>query len=335
MKWRVMITGAAGGIGSTLAREMTVMGYDLVLVDNLHNGYKQNLLGDSHLHQIDIRNTSELVTLLPDVGAVIHLAAISSLPDCERNSAECISVNVAGTASVLEACRQSGVGKCIFASTGAVYEGNPEDQSPFTETLSLSPKLWYPTSKWMAEGICHRYASNYGLTIPILRLFNVFGPRQDIHRQSPPLINYLVRELMADRVAVLHGTGDQARDYVNVEDAIGLILRCLEDDVVGCNTYNVCTGTLTSVRSIAQLALQTVNPKGQIQWRDPARLWDSYSELFSGPYQLDRSSISSETNKFVLGSNTKACQQLGWLVNRDVPAMIADTMREIMRLNAS
>ena len=333
MKWRVMITGAAGGIGSMLAKEMTVMGYDLTLIDNLNNGYQQNLPSDSYLHTIDIRDTNELVPLMKEVDAVIHLAAISSLPDCERNSTECMSVNVAGTASVLEACRQAGVDRCIFASTSAVYEGNTSDQSPFTESLAVKPKLWYPTSKWMAEELCHRYASNYGMTIPILRLFNVFGPRQDCYRRSPPLLNYLTHELMSNRSPVLHGTGLQARDYVDVEDVISIILRCLRDDA-GNETYNVCSQTLTSVRDIARIALDTILPNGAVIWKSSGQLWDAYPHLFSGRYALDRNLICNETDKFSLGSNSKARTQLGWLVNTDIPALMANTIKEIMRLNA-
>ena len=124
---RILITGAAGGIGSTLGYHLHKKGHELILVDNLRNGYIENLkidgetFGSFYLVDINSIEFSDLVRdSSPDV--VVHLAAITALPDCEVNSAECIRINVEGTVSVMEACRKYGVDRVIFSSTSAVYE---------------------------------------------------------------------------------------------------------------------------------------------------------------------------------------------------------------------
>ena len=334
---RIMITGAAGGIGSTLGYYLHLKNHNLILVDNFNNGYRQNLtingtsFGD--FVELDIRNTHALIGLLHDVDVVVHLAAISSLPDCEKNVAECMSVNVAGTASVLDACRKANTKKCIFASTGAIYEGNTPEQSPFHEDLPINTKLWYPTSKWMAEEICERYRENYKMNIPVLRFFNVFGPRQDIHRPHPPLINYLVRELSASREPTLHGTGNQSRDYVHVDDVVKLIELVIDSD--SANTvFNVCTGKMLSVRDILAQIQLTMKTSLQANWRESNRLWDAYGDLFSGEYPLDKKLIEAETDKFACGTFDKATNILGWQPNTDLLAMLDKTVKDILSTNA-
>ena len=332
---RIMITGAAGGIGSTLGYHLSLKNHQLILVDNFNNGYRENLtingktFGD--FSESDIRNTDEIFRLLNhyNVDVVVHLAAISSLPDCEKNSGECMSVNVGGTASVLDACRKANVKKCIFASTGAIYEGIPPEHAPFHEDLAITTKLWYPTSKWMAEEICERYRTNYGMNIPVLRFFNVFGPRQDIHRPHPPLINYLVRELKNNRSPILHGSGNQSRDYVHVDDIVKLIELLLTASNAN-TTFNVCTGKILSVRDILLQVQKTMNTDTAVEWRESNRLWDAYGDLFTGTYPLDKKLIAAETEKFAWGSFEKAKHLLGWQPNTDLLALLDKTVKDIL-----
>ena len=102
-------------------------------------------------------------------------------------------MNVNGTLNILNCARKWNVPHVIFASTSAVYENNKE--SIFSENLEINPRLLYSLSKKMGEEICESYRTNYDMKITTLRFFNVFGPRQDIHRKNPPLLNYLVREV--------------------------------------------------------------------------------------------------------------------------------------------
>jgi len=316
---KILITGAAGGIGSTLGYLLYKNGNDLILVDNLRNGYEENLIinGETfgRFYNMDINSDlfHELVdNEIPD--AIVHLAAITSLPDCEVNYRECIRCNVEGTASVLGAARKSGIEKIIFASTSAVYENTHLGEGGFLESDDINPRLFYSLSKKMSEEICMSFSENYGMNITTLRFFNVFGPKQDIHRKSPPLINYIVRELSNNRSPILHSDGKQSRDYVYVNDVVDLIEKCLNRDHKGYAAFNVSTGTSTSVQDILESVKSGINLENEINavYRNPDRLWDSYMDLFEGKYPLKKSVVEKETLKKSLGNNYLSKKILNW-----------------------
>jgi nucleoside-diphosphate-sugar epimerase len=316
---KILITGAAGGIGSTLGYLLYKKGNDLILVDNLRNGYEETLIinGETfgRFYNLDINSDlfHELVdNEIPD--AIVHLAAITSLPDCEVNYRECIRCNVEGTASVLGAARKSGIEKIIFASTSAVYENTHLSEGGFLESDAINPRLFYSLSKKMSEEICLSFSENYGMNITALRFFNVFGPRQDIHRKSPPLINYISRELSNNRSPILHSDGKQSRDYVYVNDVVDLIEKCLNRDHKGYATFNVSTGTSTSVQDILESVKSAIDLENEINavYRNPDRLWDSYRDLFDGKYSLKKSIVEKETLKKSLGNNNLSKKLLDW-----------------------
>ena len=170
---KILITGAAGQIGSGLAKRLCDR-HELTLVDNLRNGYAEHLKDDANefiapFHDIDVA-TSELFshcgTKYDSYDAIIHLAAISSLPDCETNPLETLHCNVAATANVLDFARKMNVPHVVFASTSAIYENN--DVDVFTEDLEVNPRLYYSLSKKMCEELIHSYREHYGskVTIP-------------------------------------------------------------------------------------------------------------------------------------------------------------------------
>ena len=326
---KILLTGAAGGIGSTLGYFLSKKGHNLILVDNLRNGYLENLKINNEIfgefHNLSICNPN-LVHLLNDkYDCIIHLAAITALPDCETNPVDTIDINVSGTMNILECARAWNVPHVIFASTSAVYENNKE--KVFTEDLEINPRLWYSLSKKMAEEICESYRTNYDMTITTLRFFNVFGPRQDIHRKNPPLLNYLVREIKKGNPPVLHSTGEQKRDYIHVDDVVNLTDICL--DKKPNDTFNVCTGTLISVNEIVKYVSEVFNSDIKPTYRDASKLWDTYPKLFEGDYPLDKEIVAKETNKYSRGSFQKAKELLGWQPNTNLEFLIKKVSTEI------
>lgn len=326
---KILLTGAAGGIGSTLGYYLYKKGHTLTLIDNFRNGYERNLKINNEIfgkfYNLDICNKN-LINLIGDnYDCIIHLAAVTALPDCETNAVETINVNVSGTMNILECARKWGVPYIIFSSTSAVYENNKDEL--FTEELEIFPRLWYSLSKKMAEEICESYRKNYNMNISTLRFFNVFGPRQDIHRKNPPLLNYIVKELKSGNVPILHSNGEQKRDYIHVDDVINLIDVCLR--IKPNDTFNVCTGTLLSVNEIVSYISEIFNLNIEPKYRSASKLWDSYSELFSGAYPLKKEIVEKETNKYSRGSYKKAKEILGWEPNTDLQTLIKKVVSEI------
>jgi len=326
---KILLTGAAGGIGSTLGYYLFTKGHDLTLVDNLRNGYLQNLFIKnkkfSELYEFDICDPKLVDTLKKRYDCIIHLAAITALPDCEVNAVESVNVNVSGTMNILECARKWGVPHVIFASTSAVYENNKE--KVFTEDLNITPRLWYSLSKKMAEEVCESYRLNYGMKITTLRFFNVFGPRQDIHRKNPPLLNYLVREIKNGNSPILHSDGEQKRDYIHVDDVVKLIDICL--DKKPDETFNVCTGTLLSVNQILEYVSEVFQSDVKPIYREASKLWDTYPKLFTGYYPLDKNVVAKETTKYSKGSYQKAKELLNWEPDTDLEKLIKKVATEI------
>jgi len=329
----ILITGGAGGIGSTLALLLTKNGHKVVAYDNLNNGYLDNLKENGvffcHFEHGDIRDTDYLQHIIEKekIEKVIHLAAITALPVAESDPYECLSVNVAGTASVLKAAKYVNA-QVIVASTSAIYENNDRADAPFTESIEVKPRLMYPLSKKLMEEVVHAFDKNYGIDYTILRFFNVFGPRQDIHRKSPPLINYIVREVKNGRDPVFYSDGSQQRDYVHVDDVVTMIEKCITHPKALGRTFNLCTGTLTSVKDIINFAEQAFNKEIKHSFLPAKEFWSEYNELHAGEKPIKKTVLEHEVNKFALGSNDLAKQIIGWEPNKNISELMVDTMRK-------
>jgi UDP-glucose 4-epimerase len=331
---KILITGIAGGIGSTLGYQLFLNNHEIFGVDNFQNGYQENLSIDGRsyckFYQCDIKNRLQFLNICQQVkpDAIVHLAATTALPVCESLAFDAINNNVGGTANVLECARLSDIGLVIFASTSAIYENTDVSLAPFKEHHPINPRLIYPLSKKLGEELCLSYEQNYGMTIPKLRFFNVFGPRQDIHRTSPPLINYLVRELVHGRRPVLHSTGLQVRDYIHVDDVTNLIELVLSNPIKD-STINVCSGTLLSVIDIVNNVKIALSTDIEPIFQDSTKFWNNYKTLFQGKYKLDSAIVDKEVNKFALGDNSKAILDYNWRPNLDLNALIQRTAKEI------
>jgi len=329
----ILITGGAGGIGSTLAMLLTRNGHTVVAVDNFNNGYMENMYEDGKqicdIVALDIRETKKLTELLEfnKTEIVIHLAALTSLPICESDPKECIDVNVAGTASVLTAARLSNIKRTIVASTSAIYENTPTKYAPFKEKDPVSPRLFYPLSKKLMEDVVQSYITNYDMDVVTLRFFNVFGPRQDIHRKSPPLINYIVREIANNRPLKLFSDGTQVRDYVHVDDVVSMIERCIQVEDISGKIFNVSTATLTSVKNIINFAEKAFNKKLDYTFNPPDKFWADYDVIYQGKPLLNRV-LEREVTKFSLGSVSKSAKLLDWHPNTKIKELMIDTMRK-------
>ena len=328
---KILITGAAGQIGSGLSRLLIENGHELTLVDNLRNGYLENLKDDANeviapFYEVDITSQDFFTKCGGEYDVIIHLAAITSLPDCESNPLETLRINVSGTANVLEFARKFDVPHVVFASTSAIYENN--DADVFTEDLEVNPRLYYSLSKKMSEDLIQSYRENYGMTVTILRFFNVFGPDGDQTRPNPPLLNFAYRELSHDRQPILSGNGEQVRDFIWVKDVVRMLELCMQKQPN--DVFNVCSGVTVSVNQIAQWVAEALGKEDIGLGHKPAsELWSTYPEMFEGAYPLDKGLVAKETTRYSKGSYEKAERILGWRPHTNMESLVKKVTLEI------
>ena len=235
---RVLITGCAGFIGSHLAQALLRRGDEVVGLDNFDPYYprpdkERNLalvreVGDLAFAEGDIRDADLLARVMAEhrPTAVAHIAALAGVRPSVQAPDRYMDVNVTGTARVLEAARQAGVGRVVFASSSSVYGG--DNEVPFSEDQpTTSPLSPYAASKIAAEALGHAFHHLYDLPCVCLRFFTVYGPRQRpdlaIHKFTPLIL--------AGQPIPVFGDGTTSRDYTFVEDIVRGIIAALDSDV--------------------------------------------------------------------------------------------------------
>ena len=257
-----LVTGGAGFIGSHVLDALLAQGDDVMIVDNLSTGRHENLTealaAGAELRELDIRDRDALVATVTEwrPRTIFHLAAQIDVRVSVGDAAFDASVNVGGTANVLDAARAAEVGRVVFSSTGgAIYGEGQGQQLPLAEDAPLAPLSPYGQSKLSAEGYLGLYERLYGLSSVSLRFGNVYGPRQDPLGEAG-VIAIFCGLLGSGGTPTIFGSGRQTRDYIHVEDVVQAVLAAADSDATG--PINVGTGietdVLTLVRSLAAAA---------------------------------------------------------------------------------
>jgi UDP-glucose 4-epimerase len=251
---RALVTGGAGFIGSNLVDGLLARGDEVVVVDDLSTGRRRNLepglAAGVTLVEADIRDRAALEELVgrerPEV--IFHLAAQIDVRRSVADPAFDASINVGGTANVLEAARVAGA-RVVFSSTGGAIYGEGDGQElPLLEDAPLAPEAPYGQSKFAAEGYLALYERLYGLSTVALRLGNVYGPRQDPLGEAGVIAIFCGRLREGGRPTVF-GDGKQTRDYIYVGDVVTAMLAAAESEATGA--INVGTGIETDVLELA------------------------------------------------------------------------------------
>lgn len=318
---KVLITGAAGFIGSQLAYRLWKNGDELILIDNFSYGKEDNLIFKEHdfraeVIKMDIRDRESINSLLEkdDVDYIYNIAGIAPLPDCQSNPAEAIEVNTVGFVNLLEAGRKYGVKKVIQASTNAIYEN--DSNFPTKEEGFALPTLIYPNTKYVAERFAQSFCDTYGMNVTCIRFANVYGPHIDCLRKQPPFVAYMIRELYYDRTPIFHSDGNQRRDYIYVDDLIDLALAVQKGEGFDC--VNCSSLKNYSVNEKYAKACEIMGKDIKPEYASDAHYWEKYPELFSGTYKIKDSILKEEINKYSLCDNTYAKEKYNWSPKIDI-----------------
>ena len=250
---RALVTGGAGFIGSHLVDRLISEGFEVNVLDDFSTGCLENIkdyLNCPRFHLIrgDVRRRGVVREALRDVDYVFHLAAIASVPLSMRKPKLANEVNVSGTLNLLLESLRFNVKRFIFTSSCAVY-GEPT-YMPIDEEHPTNPVSPYAASKLSAEHYCRAFQKAYGLETVILRLFNVYGPRQERSLYGGVIAKF-IDALKSGKVPIIFGDGEQTRDFVYVDDVVdALILASRRSECAGM-TFNIGSGIETSINQIA------------------------------------------------------------------------------------
>ncbi len=256
---RWLVTGGAGFIGSHLVEALVARGHPVRVLDNFSTGRWENLAAVRDRIEViegDIRDPWAVRQAMDGVEVVAHLAAIVSVERSLQDPQETAEVNTGGTLNLLEAARQAGVHRFLFASSAAVY--GDHSQLPLQEELPPHPLSPYAASKVAGEALCHAYRAAYGLSTVVLRFFNIYGPRQDPHSPYSGVISIFVGRMRQGLPPVIYGDGQQTRDFVYVEDVVAALIRAGEPERMDGAVLNVARGEETSVLQLVALLNQAL-----------------------------------------------------------------------------
>jgi UDP-glucose 4-epimerase len=223
---RVLLTGGAGFIGSHVAEHLLARSHEVVVVDDLSSGKRENVPEGVRFFEEDIRSGCEEVfrDFRPEV--LCHQAAQMDVRRSVREPDFDAGVNILGTIRLLQNCVEYRVGRVIFASTGGAVYGEQEE-FPAPEDHPQYPVSPYGVSKLAAERYLHFYHVQYGIPYAALRYANVYGPRQDPHGEAG-VVAIFCGNLAAQKVSTINGSGEQTRDYVYVGDVARANVLALE-----------------------------------------------------------------------------------------------------------
>lgn len=258
---RILITGAAGFLGSHLCEKYVQDGNVVYGLDNLMNGNLNNIRTLLHkknfkfIHDDICRN--ELYHRLPsNLDAIIHLAAQIHVDRSIINPEETFKINLEGTMKILEYARMNDIRKILFASTSEVY-GSAE-YVPMDEKHPLLAKHPYGVSKIAADRLCSSYNETYGLGVDIIRSFNLFGPRQKDSGYGG-VIAIFINRVLQNKPPIIYGDGTQTRDYLFISDAVNAYdMVLMSENNPGRNGINFGSGKEISINEIADLVIKNV-----------------------------------------------------------------------------
>ena len=317
---KILVTGGAGYIGSALTYLLIEQGHQVSVIDDLSNGFKDNVNPKANFIYGSILDESILIQGLIGIDAVIHLAAKIRVEEGEVKPELYKKVNIEGTKLLLNKCKDLGITKFVFASTAAVY-GDPED-FPVTEESKVSPLNVYGETKLVIDQYLAKSAADIGLSAISFRFFNVGGALQTKqgewlkinHEGATHLIPSTLHSNEKKPLQIFGNDwptedGTPARDYVHVIDIADAIIKSLVHlEVPGHTVINLGTATGSTVLQVAQTAEKVLNRKISYTFA-PRRSGDSFA---------------------LVTSNEKAKKILGWTPSYGLNEILRDANFELM-----
>lgn len=252
---KALVTGGAGFIGSHLCDLLIKKGHKVIVIDNLSNGRVNNIkqLSDNKafkFHELDITNLESIKSIFNGVDWVFHMAGMADIVPSIENPAKYYECNVTGTFNVLEASREAGIKKIVYAASSSSY-GIP-DCYPTPETADIRPQYPYALTKYMGEELVMHWSKTFQIDAISLRLFNVYGPRSRTTGAYGAVFGVFLSQKINNKPFTVVGDGSQTRDFTHVLDVANAFLKAAEVKASGVQ-LNVGSGNHYSVNYLVEL----------------------------------------------------------------------------------
>ena len=249
------MTGGAGFIGSHLVDRLVEAGNDVTVIDDLSTGNPDNLrtslaTGRVKFAKADVADMSAILPHFEGVRCVFHLAALADIVPSVENPLRYHTANADGSASVMEAAREAGVERVVYAASSSCY-GIP-GVYPTPESAPMQPQYPYALTKMLGEQIVLHWGQVYGTRVASLRLFNVYGPRARTSGAYGAVFGVFLAQKLAGKALTIVGDGTQTRDFTYVSDVVGAFVTAASSDIKG-EVFNIGSGGTYSVNRLAEL----------------------------------------------------------------------------------
>jgi UDP-glucose 4-epimerase len=252
---RCLVTGGGGFIGSHLVDALLGAGHEVCILENFSTGRRENLVswaGRAELIEGSVTDPAALRRAAAGAGWVFHLAALPSVPRSVEDPVSTHEACATGTLHVLNAARQAGAQRVVYAASSSAYGDTPG--SVRRESDAVSPMSPYAVAKLTGEHYCRAFTAVYGLETVRLRFFNIFGPRQNPDSPYSGVIPLFIKAMSSGRRPVIYGDGLQSRDFTYVENAVSAVLSSAEAPAAVGKVYNVGNGgTVSLLELVAEL----------------------------------------------------------------------------------
>ena len=277
-----LISGGAGFIGSNIVEELVRQGQDVRVLDNYSTGFKRNIDQWRDAIEVvegDIRDSSTVLKAMKGIDAVLHQAALPSVPRSILDPVATNESNVSGTVNVLRSACEVGVRRLVFASSSSVYGDTPT--LPKNEEMPPKPLSPYAVSKLAGESYVTVFGRIYGIQTVSLRYFNVFGPRQNPDSQYSAVIPKFIKAMMAGKRPVIYGDGTQSRDFTFVANVVEANIRAATREFPTGSVMNcACHGQITLNELVNRLnAILGTSIKPEYADPRPGDIKHSYADI--------------------------------------------------------
>ncbi len=281
---RAFVTGGAGFIGSHLSRKLLSSGWEVDIIDNLSTGYRENIPQGAGFDLLDLSD-NHLKDKLPDktYDAVFHLAAQSSGEISYDSPTYDLKTNCLSTVILSEWCLKNDSRRFINISSMSIY--GDQKKQPVSENAAARPNSFYGIGKQASENYIRLY-SKMGLNTTSLRLFNVYGPGQNMENLRQGMVSIYMAYILKGENVLVKGSPDRYRDFIYIDDVIEAVMACLENETTYGQSYNVGSGVKTTVQ-------QLLNEELKVFGHDP----DTYGIRFAKGTPGDMFGICADIKK--------------------------------------